>query len=84
MVIDTLAVDPQKWAAQTGANVEDTLSLRAAAKVAGVSHETVRKWCKKYPGVGHRDGQLWRISKPEVLKVARAYRQALEFLGRAA
>lgn len=60
------------------------LSLRSAADLAGVSHETVRKWCQRYPGVGHQEGKLWRVSKPELLRIARAYRQAIQFLGRVA
>lgn len=51
----------------------EILSLRGAAKIAAVSHETVRQWCEK--GVlGQRVGDRWHIPKTDLNRILRARR----------
>jgi predicted site-specific integrase-resolvase len=58
---------------------DEIVSLRTAASVAGVSYETVRKWCAKYQ-FGHREGGRWRIPKDKLLRVASAHVKARAML----
>lgn len=54
---------------------EEIVSLRAAAAIAGVSYETVRKWCAKYQ-IGQCEAGRWRIPKDKLLRVANAHVKA--------
>lgn len=54
----------------------ETVSLRKAAALAGVSHETVRTWCGKY-GFGRQDAKgRWFIPIAELMQVSRAHAKA--------
>lgn len=59
--------------------MSEIITLRAAAKHAGVSYETVRQWLQKHDGLGEYDATAdkWRIDKRELNRIVKAKR----FLG---
>ena len=59
--------------------MSDTLSLRAAAKVAKVSRQTVFNWCKKYKIGDMVDGR-WLVRRADLARVAAAKQAAIEAL----
>lgn len=46
-------------------------SLREAASYAGVSHQTVKNWCKRY-GIGKLKGGRWHVSHPRLIMIMAA------------
>lgn len=48
-------------------------TLRAAAKIAGVSVEAMREWCNRYP-IARREGRTWIIDRKALTQVVNAYR----------
>jgi len=57
----------------------ETIDVSAAAFIAGVSTETVRRWCKQY-GIGRQISKHgnWRVSRPALLMMAVADMEALD------
>lgn len=51
----------------------EILSLREAAELARVRHETIRQWCIKF-GIGNFEDDRWRVRKSDLLRVQRARR----------
>jgi hypothetical protein len=50
---------------------DEIIGLRAAAEIAGVSHETVRFWVDKH-GIGEKRGDTFIISRSKLMSVKRS------------
>lgn len=48
------------------------LTLRAAARVSGTTHETVRAWCVKYSIGRQLEGGRWIVSASGLRRVMKA------------
>lgn len=65
--------------------VGDIITVSEAMKVAGVSDETIRRWCRKY-GIGRKyrahswSDNVWQVSRPGLLIVMAKDWDALEAL----
>jgi hypothetical protein len=57
----------------------DIISLRKAARDAGVSHQTVANWCEKYQ-IGELKSGRWHISKSGIDRIVKLKRE-LKVLG---
>lgn len=57
---------------------KEIITLRAAAQVADVSHETIRKWCVIY-GIGDNTSGRWSINRRRLLEIVKA-KQAVSAL----
>ena len=65
--------------------VGEIISVSEAMKIAGVSDETIRRWCSKY-GIGRKyrahtwSDNVWQVSRPGLLIVMAKDWDALEAL----
>jgi hypothetical protein len=65
--------------------VGEIISVSEAVKIAGVSDETIRRWCSKY-GIGRKyrahtwSDNVWQVSRPGLLIVMAKDWDALEAL----
>lgn len=65
--------------------VGDIITVSEAVKIAGVSDETIRRWCAKY-GIGRKyraytwSDNTWQVSRPGLLIVMAKDWDALEAL----
>jgi hypothetical protein len=57
-------------------DVNETLTLREAATIAGRTAVTIRTWCSLY-GLGRRIGGQWRVSKVALAMFLDSDREAL-------
>ncbi len=47
-------------------------TLRAAAKVAGVSNPTILRWCRKYPNLATLQDGKWLIDQAQLYRIIEA------------
>lgn len=57
-------------AVQSSRLIEGTIPTNDAAKAIGRHPETIRQWCRSYPGFGVKIAGRWEVYKPALQQVA--------------